>query len=74
MYLTAFGVFRRPPRKELSCKPQTALAQAQQEHCLCVKHGVCVQNGFYAKQRKTVLMHKYGFCKPEFWKRPYIER
>jgi hypothetical protein len=35
-YLTAFGVFRRPPWKELSCKPQTALAQAQQ-----VKHGVC---------------------------------
>ena len=30
--LTAFGVFRRPPWKELSCKPQTALAQAQQEH------------------------------------------
>ena len=40
-YLTAFGVFRRPPWKELSCKLQTALAQAQQEHGFCVKHGVC---------------------------------
>ena len=40
-YLTAFGVFRRPPWKELSCKLQTALAQAQQEHGFCVKHAVC---------------------------------
>ena len=39
MYLTAFGVFRRQPWKELSCKLQTALAQAQQEHGFCVKHG-----------------------------------
>ena len=30
--LTACGVFHRPPWKELSCKAQTALAQAQQEH------------------------------------------
>ena len=41
VYLTAFGVFRRPPWKELSCKMQTALAEAQQEHGFCVKHGVC---------------------------------
>jgi hypothetical protein len=41
LYLTAFGGFRRPPWKELSCKLQTALAQAQQEHGFCVKHGVC---------------------------------
>jgi len=34
-------VFRRPPWKELSCKLQTALAQAQQEHGFCVKHAVC---------------------------------
>ena len=39
--LTAFGVFRWPPWKELSCKLQTALAQAQQEHGFCVKHCVC---------------------------------
>ena len=45
-YLTAFGVFRRPPWKGLSGKAQTALAQAQQEHGFCVKHGVCVQHVF----------------------------
>jgi hypothetical protein len=50
-YLTAFGVFRWPPWKELSCKLQTALAQAQQEHGSCVKHGVRVKHGFRVKQR-----------------------
>ena len=40
-YLTAFGVFRRPPWKELSCRLQTVFARAQQEHGFCVKHGVC---------------------------------
>ena len=35
------GVFRWPPWKELSCKLQTALAQAQQEHGFCVEHCVC---------------------------------
>ena len=34
-YLTAFGVFRRPPWKGLSCKLQAALAEAQQEHGFC---------------------------------------
>ena len=29
------------PWKELSCRLQAALAQAQQEHGICVKHGVC---------------------------------
>ena len=40
IYLAAFGVFPRPPWKELlvSCKPQTALAQAQQEHLMLCKH------------------------------------
>ena len=55
IYLTAFGVFRRPPWKELSCKMQTALAEAQQEHGFCVKHGVCkewfwVQQSFWLNQ------------------------
>ena len=49
-YLNAFGVFLRPPWKELSCKPQKALAQAQQEQFFCVKHGVCEQHGFCFKQ------------------------
>ena len=34
IYLTAFGVFRRPPWKGLSCKLQAAPAEAQQEHGL----------------------------------------
>ena len=42
IYITAFGVVRRPPWKELSCKLKTALAQAQQEHGFSVKRGVCV--------------------------------
>ena len=62
IYLTAFGVFRRAPWKELSCKPQSALAQAQQEHCFCVslwflcktcflrrKAALCVKDDFDAK-------------------------
>ena len=40
-YLTAFGVFRRPSWKELSCKMQTGLAERQQEHGLHYEHGVC---------------------------------
>jgi hypothetical protein len=46
-------VFHPPPWKELSCKPQTALAQAQQEHGFCVKQLFVV---------KTVLTQKHWFC------------
>jgi len=56
-------VFCRPPWKELSCKPQTAPAQAKQEHASGVKHGdgVCVKHGFCVRQlfmQNVFLMQK----------------
>ena len=87
IYLTAFGVFRRPPWKELSSRLQTALAQAQQEHvflcktwCLWItqflcKTAFCVKDGLDAK---TLVLFKPRLkfkpkhvCKPGFSKRPY---
>ena len=87
-YFTAFGVFRRPPWKELSCKLQTALAQAQQQHGFCCrtwcylwitqllcKTALCVKEGLDAK---TLVLFKPGFWKRPYWerlwKRPYLER
>ena len=80
------GVFRRAPWKELSCKPQTMLAQAHgccvnyiKLSCLCRaqfcrKTALCVKHGF---DPKTWLLFKPRFkfkrkhvCKPGFWKRP----
>ena len=64
-YLTAFGVFRRPPWKQLSYRLQTALAQAQQEHGVCVKHCVCGWHSFCVKQlfvQKMVWTQKHWLC------------
>ena len=59
--LAAFGVVRRPPWKWLSSKPQTALAQAQQEHGFCVKHSVCMCLCITRFLCKTALCGKDGF-------------
>ena len=50
-------MFRRPPLKELSCKPQTALAQAQQEGFLCITVRLCIRRLLC----KTALCVKDGF-------------
>ena len=60
----------------ISCRLQTARAQAQQEHGFCVKKKcVCGKDGLDAK---TLVLFKPRFkfkpkhvCKPGFWKRPY---
>ena len=68
--LTAFGVFRRPPWKELSCKPQTALAQAQQEGFLCITLCLCIRRLLC----KTALCVKDGFdTKALVWFKPRIK-
>ena len=58
-YFTAFGVFRRPPWKELSCKLQTALAQAQQQH------GFCCRTWCYLWI--TQLLCKTALCVKRVW-------
>ena len=67
----------------ISCRLQTALAQAQQEHGFCVKHAVCGYKQLFKRGfgRKTLVLFQPRFkfkpkhvCKPGFWKRPYWER